>query len=92
MATPAKVLTGYAALARFMPGLGEPIGFVARHHAVASSYSYSPCLPVYKYDGWPVVVAETRHKRYEVHRINAWFVTTEQAAEDEFIAHRWGTR
>jgi hypothetical protein len=62
-----KVLTGYAAHARFNAELSEaPLGVIPRHAEIPSPYAYSPTHYVYDWQGTPVIIAETAHRRYEV--------------------------
>lgn len=75
-----KVLPGYAAHARFLydmatagetrPERYDAIGSIPRQEHIPSPYAYSPVHSVYDWHGVPVVIVETRHRRYEVFRVD----------------------
>ena len=67
-----KVITGYAAHARFTGEIAEEdfnIGTIPRQLQIPSPYAYSPVHVVSRWRGTPVIVVETRHRRYEVFRV-----------------------
>ena len=81
-----KVLTGYTAHARFLAECSEePIGYVATESLIPSPYAYSPTRSVWNWSGTPIVIYETRHRRYEVFEVDGP-VTTEEQAEACFLA------
>jgi hypothetical protein len=64
-----KVLTGYAAHARWMSEVGEEmVGEIPRQN-VPSPYAYSPTHTVWNWNGKNVIVVETQHRRYEVFEV-----------------------
>lgn len=69
MLTRVKVLTGHAAHARFSVDLSDkPIGSVPRE--IPTPYAYAQTHMVWDWAGVPVIIAETRHRRYEVYRVD----------------------
>ena len=69
--TKVKTITGYAPLARFYAELSEqPIGSIPRVPEIPSPYAYSPVHLVSDWRGVPVIIVETRHRRYEVFRVS----------------------
>ncbi len=67
-----KVVTGYAAHARFMAELvEEPIGEIPRDPAIPSPFAYSPVHVVWQRGEQRVVIVETRHARHEVFEVPA---------------------
>lgn len=63
-----KVITGYAPLARFLAEMEEGyVGEIPR--VIPTPYSYSQTHVVMNWQGTPVIVAETRHRRYEVFQV-----------------------
>jgi hypothetical protein len=65
-----KVVTGYAAHARFLAEVSEePIGTIDRRPEIPSPYAFSPDHPVWNWNGVQVIVVETRHRRYEVFKV-----------------------
>ncbi len=65
--TRVRVIPSHSGLARFMAQLEGPIGSIPRQ--VYTPYSYGPTHVVWDWRGAPVIIAETRHKRYEVFRV-----------------------
>ena len=66
-----KVLPGYAAHARFLADVSEdPIGSIPRQAQIPSPYAYSPTHTVWSWDGRPIIIVETRHRRYEVFTVD----------------------
>jgi hypothetical protein len=68
-----KVLTSHAAHARYLaeePENAQPIGTVQRPAHIPSPYHYAPAYTVWDHAGIPIVIFETRHKRYEVYRVD----------------------
>jgi hypothetical protein len=62
-----KIVTGHAAHARFLAEVSEePIGTIDRRPEIPSPHAYSPNHPVWDWNGVPVIIVETRHRRYEV--------------------------
>lgn len=66
-----KTLTSHAGHARFLAEVADaPLGTipdgVRAAHGIPSPYAYSPTWSVLDRDGTPVVIFETRHRRYEV--------------------------
>lgn len=65
-----KVLIGYAAHARFSQQMSEnPVGSIPR--TIAQPYRYSPEHLCWEWEGKPVFIAETAHRRYEVYEVVA---------------------
>lgn len=70
-----KVITGYAAHARFLAEcedeefLIHPVGTIPRQSQIPSPYRYSPTHDVLGWNGRKVVIVETRHRRYEVFEV-----------------------
>jgi len=65
-----KVVTGYAAYARFLAEVSEdPIGTIDRRSEIPSPYAFSQDHPVWDWNGVQIIVVETRHRRYEVFRV-----------------------
>lgn len=62
-----RVVIGHSGLARFMAEIEGPIGSVPRE--VPTPYAYGPTHAVWSWRGVPVVIAETRHRRHEVFRV-----------------------
>ena len=63
-----KVLIGYSAHARFCALLADEwIGEIRR--TIGQPYVSSPSHAVYSLEGRPVVIAETKHRRYEVFEV-----------------------
>ena len=76
--TRVRVLTGYAAHARFLADVNEqPIGSIPRQ--VHQPYAYSPDHTVWAWRGVPIIIAETRHRRYEVFRVEGPIGPVEEA-------------
>lgn len=69
--TRVKVITSYTGHAQFLfetePGI---LGVIPSQSTIPSPYAYSPTWSVYLWRGTPVVVVETRHKRYEIFRVD----------------------
>lgn len=68
-----KVITSYAAHARWLAEMPETdwnVGTIPRQLQIPSPYAYSPMHPVSRWNGQHVIVVETRHKRYEVFRVD----------------------
>jgi len=60
-----QVIVGYSALARFLSHAAPDfLGEIPRE--VETPYAFSPSHMVYAWHGQPVIVAETKHRRYEV--------------------------
>ena len=69
MLTRLKVITSYTGLARFLAECGEkPIGSVPSE--IRTPYAYSQTHVVWDWAGVPVIIPETRHRRYEVYRVD----------------------
>ena len=71
--TRVKVITGYAAHARFNAEIAEAdwnIGTIPRQPQIPSPYAYSSSHVVSRWQGIPVIIVETRHRRYEVFRVD----------------------
>ena len=83
-----KVLSGYAAHARFLAELDdELIGYVP--HQIPSPHRYNPVHAVNRWRGRGkhVIVVETAHRRYEVYQVIAGPVlTTDEDATRIYIA------
>lgn len=78
-----KVITGYAASARFYANVSEdPIGYIARQ-PIESPYAYSPSHVVLDWAGQPIIVVETRHRRYEVFAVPPSMI---EPSEDRILA------
>ncbi len=61
-----KVIIGYAANARFHVNVSaKPIGYIARQ-PIPSPYCCGPSHVVWDWTGRPIIIVETRHRRYEV--------------------------
>lgn len=67
-----KTITGYSALARFNAALSDDfIGQIPRESQIPSPYTYSP---IHVVSTWlsmdmPVIIVETKHRRYEVFEV-----------------------
>lgn len=67
--TRVAVIIGHAAHARLNAQMDEqPIGEIPRQ--IPQPYAYSPTHYVYAWRGVPVIVCETKHRRYEVFRVD----------------------
>ena len=63
-----KILTGYAAHARFSAACAEAaIGEIPTE--IRQPYRSSPTHQVLNWRGAPVLIVETRHRRYEVYTV-----------------------
>lgn len=62
-----RVIASHAGLARFMAEVTGPVGSIPRE--IHTPYASGPTHAVWNWRGVPVIVAETRHKRYEVFRV-----------------------
>lgn len=80
-----RILTGYAAHARFNVEVGRPLGYI--HRTINQPYCYSPTHTVYAWRGGPIIICETRHRRYEVFRVIGTFPQTERAAMKATTRH-----
>jgi len=73
-----RVLSGYAAHARFQSELAlDFLGEIPRE-AIPSPYAFSPVHVVYSWLGKPVIIVETRHRRYEVFEVTGQIDAAEQ--------------
>ena len=67
-----KRITSHAGHAQFLFDCAQDgddckiLGYIPRHPEIPSPYAYSPDHEVYQYNGQPVIVVETMHKRYDV--------------------------
>lgn len=71
MPTRIKVLPSHAAHARYLAEgewSAEPVGTIP--HQIPTPYSYSQTHLVWLRDGIQVFTAETRHRRFEVYRVD----------------------
>lgn len=82
-----KVITSHAGHARFLaecdeetPGRGDLVilGYIPRRTDIPSPYAYSPMWTVYRWNGRPVIVRETSHKRYEVFAVSGPLSPTDE--------------
>lgn len=65
-----KTITSYAGHARFLAECAEePAGRIDRIPEIPSPYAYSPDWTVWDWNGTPVVIVETSHRRYEVFKV-----------------------
>jgi len=70
--TRVKVITSHAGKSRFLretddfPGATWVKGYVPRQKQIPSPYAYSPTDAVHAWQGRPIIIRETAHKRYEV--------------------------
>lgn len=65
-----RVLSGYSAHARFLAETGEGyLGEIPREAGIPSPYRYSPTHVVLDWNGVPVIIVETKHRRYEVFEV-----------------------
>ncbi len=61
-----KVIIGYSALARYHVNVGhKPIGYIPRQ-PIRSPYCSGPSHVVWSCSGQPIIIIETKHRRYEV--------------------------
>jgi hypothetical protein len=69
--TKVKTFHTHSGLSKWLGEVGNSVGFVSRHHFehIKTPYAYSPTNVVYKWQGKPVVVKETGHRKYEVHHV-----------------------
>ena len=77
-------ITSHAGHARYLASLTEgPLGFIPRQADIPSPYAYSPTHTVY-HDPTrgPVIIVETRHKTFDVFRVDHDVTTV--YATDEF--------
>ena len=71
-----KVLSGYAAHARFNAELAdEPRGWIERQ--IKEPYRSGPTHVVCDWNGKPVIIVETAHRRYEVMEVSGPIAQTE---------------
>ena len=78
-----KVINGYAASARFHANVSEqPLGYIA-HQPIESPYSYSPSHVVLNWGGKPIIIVETKHRRYEVFAVPPSMI---EPSEDRILA------
>ena len=78
-----KVIIGYAASARFHANVSEtPIGYIPRQ-PIPSPYSYGPSHVVWNWTGRPIIIVETRHRRYEVFAVPPSMI---EPSEDHILA------
>ena len=64
----------------------EPIGYLARCQVedIPSPYAYSPTVLIWDWNGRPVVIFETAHRRFEVFAVHPEllrFATDDEATE-----------
>jgi hypothetical protein len=64
-----KVLTSYAAHSRFFAELSDDAIGVIPKQDIPSPYRYSPTHDVWDWHGTPVIIVETKHRRYEVFQV-----------------------
>ena len=64
-----KVVTGYAAQARFYRDVGKQLGYIPRQKQIPSPYCYSPTHLVYLWKGKAIIIVETRHRRNEIFEV-----------------------
>lgn len=65
-----RVLPSYAAHARFLAETSEaPMGEIPRVASIPSPYAYSPTHMVWDWQGTPIIIVETAHRRYEVFHV-----------------------
>ena len=79
-----RVLYGYAAHARFLAETDDaaPLRWIKR--AINEPYAFGPTHGVYDWGGRPVIIVETRHRRYEVYEIvDGPIFNTEEEAETD---------
>ena len=77
-----RVLNGYAAHARFLAETNDaaPLRWIKR--ALDGPYASGPTHGVYDWGGRPVIIVETKHRRYEVYEIvDGPIFATEDEAE-----------
>ena len=68
-----KTITGYAGHARWLAEMPEAdwnVGTIPRQTQIPSPYAYSPTHTVARWKGQAVIVVETRHRRYEIFRVD----------------------
>jgi hypothetical protein len=63
-----KVIPSHSGKARFSAE-AKRVGWIPRVANIPSPYMYSPVWTVYWWKGKHVVLAETRHRRYEVFEV-----------------------
>ena len=84
-----KKITGYAANSRWWSEIEESghRGFLARHQAITSPFSYSPTARVWTWRGKPVIHVEISHRCYEVYEVpeSVRIFKHEQDAEDFYL-------
>ena len=67
-----KVVTSHVGFARFLAECAEePVGEIPRIPEIPTPYAHSPAHVVWAWGEKKVIVAETRHKRYEVFEVPA---------------------
>lgn len=65
-----RVLTGYSAHARFLAETSEGyLGEIPREAQIPNPYAYSPTHVVLAWGAVPVIIVETKHRRYEVFEV-----------------------
>lgn len=77
-----RVLTGYAAHARFNAEIAESDFYayeIARIPSIPSPYAYSPTHTVSLWRGVPIIIVETKHRRYEVFDVTGIPAVTDPA-------------
>ena len=82
--TRVKVLTSHAAHARYLAEISDETtgdltvrGEIPRPD-LPQPYSYGPTQIVYNAHGVPVIIVETRHRRYEVFRVDGPIIPINQ--------------
>ena len=87
-----KVVRGHAGMARFCAELGRDLGYIPRQD-IPSPYAYSPTHIVSDWQGQPVIVVETAHRRHEVFLVPPYtkIYRRDKDATDVYISERYPT-
>mgnify|MGYP001564311083 CR=1 FL=1 len=65
-----RVVIGHRPIGRVMAEFSEKVvGTIPKQSQIPSPYSYSPTHPVWEWHGLPVIIVETKHRRYEIFRV-----------------------
>lgn len=79
-----KTITSYAGCARFWAECKSQTRWMARNHCpVRTPFSSGPSVAIVEWQGKPVWLAETSHKRYEVWEVDAGLVRNSVTEADE---------
>ncbi len=79
MLTKIKTITSHAGHARFLAECdGEFAGYIPRQTDIPSPYAYSPTHAVWMWDTKPVIIVETKHRRFTVFAVPADMIMADE--------------